>query len=129
MEKVLRVFCDLTSAYAYNQSEKFHPPDALQRTQLNASYDPAFHGFSGPVQAAFMNAELMTSNASGAGIKQSTFITTCKSADALGLFQGADVNDGQPRGVFVTPLVSRSLRLIAMNTDRVLAERRPRKER
>ncbi|EKM60177.1 uncharacterized protein PHACADRAFT_179599 [Phanerochaete carnosa HHB-10118-sp] len=86
------------------KSETFHPPDALQRAQLNASYEPPFHGFSGPVQGSFTNADLMPSNASGAGIKQSAFIATCKSAVGFELAQGADVNDGRPTGVFVTPL-------------------------
>ncbi|GJE89405.1 GMC oxidoreductase [Phanerochaete sordida] len=86
------------------KSETFHPPDALQRAQLNASFAPAVHGFAGPVQAAFTDATLMPSNASGAGLKQSAFVATCKSAPGFELAQRADVNDGRPTGMFVTPL-------------------------
>ncbi|EKM60187.1 uncharacterized protein PHACADRAFT_246032 [Phanerochaete carnosa HHB-10118-sp] len=40
------------------QSETiFHAPDALQCPQLNASYEPSFHRYAGPVQPSFPNAD------------------------------------------------------------------------
>ena len=62
------------------------------------------HGAAGPVQAAFPNASLLASPAAGVGVKQRGFVGAC--AAVLGLPEGADVNAGDPRGVWVTPLVS-----------------------
>lgn len=86
------------------KSETFHAPSAEQRARLNASYEPAYHGFTGPVQPSYPSPDWFASNDTGAGMKQNAFIATCKSANGLRLTQGADVNDGHPTGVFVTPL-------------------------
>ena len=52
----------------------------------------------------FPNATLLASRASGAGVKQDAFIAAVEGV--FGVPKGEDVNAGDPRGVWVTPLVS-----------------------
>lgn len=61
------------------------------------------HGAGGPVQAAFPNDTLLASPASGVGVKQEAFLRAA--AARFGIVHGKDVNAGEPRGVWVTPLV------------------------
>jgi len=76
----------------YKRSECFQTPTAAQRA-MGASFDPAYHGFEGPLSVSWPN---MMVGDNFSSILNATF-------KSLGLPWNGDANNGQMRGYNVFP--------------------------